>query len=218
VSLTTRLQIPYPAGGDTDDVPNWMNQLAVKLDGMVAPMSHGTLTNRPTSSVGTPGIADRFYYATDVDPDTLTDRGNVNGQLYRDNGTGWDPVGPFASKIAAGNFSSPASTGNQDTTGLGFSPKMVEFTFSDQNSTSLQAMGGEGVMTATQQWSLCWRSRASSNNTVNDWRTTACICMVDLSSTVQYRATFVSMLGDGFRINWATTAGTGLKVGWKAWG
>jgi hypothetical protein len=218
VSLTTRLQIPYPAGGDIDDVPNWMNQMAVKLDSIIGPVSHGTLGNRPASSVATPGIADRFYYATDVDPDTLPDRGNISGQLYRDNGTGWDPIGPFAAKMAVGNFSSPAATGNQDITGLGFQPKVVEFTYVDDNGTSLQAMMGQGAMSATSQWALWIRSRASSSDTTHQWQTTAAIWAGDLAGSVVYRALFSSMLPDGFRLNWATTGGTNLKVGYKAWG
>lgn len=89
MSVTSRLGLSYPAGTDPADVPAWMNALAVELDGMIAPTTHGPFGSRPTSSVATPGIADRMYYATDVAPDGS---GRL-GVLYRDNGTGWDAVG-----------------------------------------------------------------------------------------------------------------------------
>lgn len=91
MSNTARWGLPYPAGTDLPDVPQWMHDLAVSLDDH-AKDTQGTLANRPTSSGGSPGKYGRYYFVTG-DPDSTQ-----NGRLYRDNGAGWDEiqVGPIA--------------------------------------------------------------------------------------------------------------------------
>jgi hypothetical protein len=76
---TPRWTLRYPALSSTPDVPLDIHNLASDLDG-VAMDDQGLLSARPVSTVGTPGKKGRYYKATDT------------GQLFRDNGTGWDAI------------------------------------------------------------------------------------------------------------------------------
>jgi microcystin-dependent protein len=78
---TPRLALPYPQLSDNADVPEDITALANSLDIAVI-YGQSALASRPTSSPGTPGIAGRFWYATD------------DGHLYYDHGTGWLDMGP----------------------------------------------------------------------------------------------------------------------------
>jgi hypothetical protein len=78
-SVTTRLRLPYPALTDTADGPAAFQALAVALD-IAAIDDQGAFSARPVSSPAQPGIKGRYYWATD------------QAILYRDNGTGYDPV------------------------------------------------------------------------------------------------------------------------------
>jgi hypothetical protein len=78
---TTKYQLPFPLPSDNNDVPADMQALANAIDGIIAGFSSGTLANRPVSTAGSPGIQDRYFYATD------------NGLLYRDTGTSWVTIG-----------------------------------------------------------------------------------------------------------------------------
>lgn len=78
---TTRWGHRYPAGAEDANGPLAFQNLATDLDA-VAMDDSGTLAARPVSSVGTPGKRGRYYWATDA------------GRLYRDNGQGWDEIGP----------------------------------------------------------------------------------------------------------------------------
>lgn len=74
---TARLALPYPVGADSVDVPRDVQALATKLDPGAAIFAQGTAATRPA-----PGIAGRYYYATDT------------ANLTYDTGTAWLPVGP----------------------------------------------------------------------------------------------------------------------------
>lgn len=91
---STRWGIRYPAGTDVPDVPLWMSRMAADLDD-VAKDTQGTFASRPTSSVGTPGKAGRFYTATDLQ----------SSPTLRDFGTGWrginEAYGTYAQRPAA---------------------------------------------------------------------------------------------------------------------
>lgn len=93
--LSARLKIRSPALTDTADVPRDIQNVANDIDNALIG-STGLLAARPTSTVGTPGIVDRFYFATDDGP---------SGTLYRDTGTGWVAIGP--SIIADGAVTTP---------------------------------------------------------------------------------------------------------------
>lgn len=99
MATTPRWGLHYPVGTDAPDVPLWMSELATDLDG-VAMDDQGTLANRPTSTVQSPGKKGRYYFATD---DTT---GGPNGTLYRDTGTAWIQVSGF---IPNGSVSSSAA-------------------------------------------------------------------------------------------------------------
>lgn len=221
MATTTRLGLRYPLGTDIDDVPTWMHNLALDLDAIVPPTSHGPVASRPVSSVGVPGIANRLYYATDVDPDTLADRGNVNGQLYRDNGTGWDPIGPFATKVGMGAFYAPAATGNQAIVGVGFKPKIVKFSYARVSIANFGNVQMQvGAMTAGFQYS--YSNRINSSNDRQWIFNEATVIHSDspaVSGSTEHLATRVSLDADGFTINWDIITGTNtLRVIWEAWG
>jgi len=219
---TTRLAIPYPAldGSNIDDVPDWMNQMAVRLDAIIAPVSHGPLGSRPVSSGGSPGIADRIYVATDVNPATIPDAAGGAMVVYRDTGTGWVAIGPFASKFHLGTFLGPGTNGDVDYTGLGFQPKYVEFDFHDMNATTLQSQSGTGGMDGSIMWSMYSRSRESSGDSVGEYTNGFAIRVLDLASAIKWKAIFGAFLADGFRLTWQDTSGGAgnLRVVYKAWG
>jgi len=76
---TPRSAIPYPSAGDTPDLPTQMTAISTALEDQ-AKDDQGPYASRPTSTPISPGIAGRYYYATD------------RGVVYRDTGTGWKPV------------------------------------------------------------------------------------------------------------------------------
>ncbi len=77
---TTRLGLIVPEGTDDNKTTTYIAGIANKLDA-AAMYSSGTLATRPTSTPASPGLAGRFYYATDT------------AQAYLDTGTGWLPIG-----------------------------------------------------------------------------------------------------------------------------
>lgn len=79
---TTRFAIPT-LNGATDlarDIDTLTNTALTAIDTKMTGWSSGPLSSRPTSTGGTPGVAGRLYYATDV------------SRLYLDYGTGWDEL------------------------------------------------------------------------------------------------------------------------------
>lgn len=78
MSTTARLAIPYPALSDAADVPNWMSQMATRLDTIAAMYVQGTIASRPAA-----GTAGRFFISTDENPKVV----------YYDTGSAWISVG-----------------------------------------------------------------------------------------------------------------------------
>lgn len=76
---TTRLSLRYPELSDSADVPRDIENLANDIDN-AAIFSKGTFASRPSSTVGSPGIDGRYYFATDT------------SRLYLDTGTSWVEV------------------------------------------------------------------------------------------------------------------------------
>lgn len=122
-------------------------------------------------------------------------------------------VGP---NVAAGTIASSVfgSTGNKSVAGLGFKPKMVEFTLLAGNSTANSA-SAEGVMTPTAQWVSSTFGTGSNN--YRQGSTSACIGYTLNGSAFAMLSSYVSMDEDGFTIN-VGTAGTDFSIGWKAFG
>lgn len=81
MATTSKWALPYPVLADAADVPQWMQSLAVALDG-VAMDSQGVIASRPVSSGGSPGKSGRYYRSTNESPN----------KLYRDHGTGYDEI------------------------------------------------------------------------------------------------------------------------------
>jgi hypothetical protein len=78
MQTSTRFGVSYPVAARTDsaDVAVHIGNVVTGLEKAVR-YDSGTLAARPTSSVGTPGITGRHYFATD------------ESQMYFDYGTGW---------------------------------------------------------------------------------------------------------------------------------
>jgi hypothetical protein len=98
---TTKYALPTLAGTDlVSDMDEYSVSLAAALDTKLAPSDQGSFASRPTSTGVNPGKIGRTYYA----PDRKT--------LYRDNGNGWDIVGPrqsFATASLPGAFAVTSS-------------------------------------------------------------------------------------------------------------
>lgn len=224
MALTPRLAIPHPAidGSDIDNVPDWMNQMAVRLDAIIPPTSHGPLASRPVSSGGSPGIADRLYVATDVNPAAVPDAAGGSTVVYRDNGVGWDAIGPFASKVAMGAFNPPSTISSQTITGLGFKPKLVEFQFARTSLGEGAAQIGMGAFTEIFQYAAYTRSSTSGD--LIWFQNEATVVHIDapISGLTEWSASkgIPAMVADGFSITWSivSTPNTAARVIWKAWG
>lgn len=89
---STRWGITEPDADRSDpaDVPLYVRNIVAKLEALGVQFGQGPLAGRPVSTVGAPGIAGRFYVATDQNP-MLT---------YYDYGTGWTQVALPDSTIA----------------------------------------------------------------------------------------------------------------------
>lgn len=93
-SNTTRLELPYPEGGDRPpDVAQALQQLSQKLDELAMIRGQGIFADRPTDN-----IAGRMYWATD------------KAQMYFDNGTTWIALGPAVELPIGGVLDWPATT------------------------------------------------------------------------------------------------------------
>lgn len=119
--ISTRRQITYPNPdrSDTADVPRDIGALVTASEQEVI-YGQGTLAARPTSSVGTPGVQGRVYFATDQSPMTL----------YYDYGTGWQSVGA----VAAGSIGTTQLADDSITGGaLGAGVKIKQGTITHDN-------------------------------------------------------------------------------------
>lgn len=78
---STKWSLPTLAGADLiNQTDEYSVALTGAIDPLLAPSDQGALASRPVSTVGSPGKSGRTYFATDT------------GQLFRDNGTGWDEI------------------------------------------------------------------------------------------------------------------------------
>jgi hypothetical protein len=75
---TPRLGLPYPTDANPADVPTWMRDLALDLDGIVPSDAQGALGSRPAA-----GTAGRYYTTTSEGARPIT---------YRDDGTTWRKI------------------------------------------------------------------------------------------------------------------------------
>lgn len=97
---TTRLGLPYPDYTDPADVPTWMEDLAVDLDGLIGSDAQGAIGTRPA-----PGVAGRYYTTTNEGLQPIT---------YRDDGTAWRRLGANPLRVTGGSTALPANPADGD--------------------------------------------------------------------------------------------------------
>lgn len=106
-----------------------------------------------------------------------------------------------------------SATGSKSVTGVGFTPKMVEFLY--LTTAASNARDGLGVMTATSQFSLSV-STSSAGNSATNADTSTCIRADSGGGTTFIVASYTSMDADGFTINVTTLASGPHVIGYKA--
>lgn len=85
-TTTTRMGLSRPTTTEAPLGPAAFIALTDELDPICALDDQGILASRPVSTPSTPGIRGRYYFVTG-DPDP-----SQNGNLWRDNGIGWDLI------------------------------------------------------------------------------------------------------------------------------
>lgn len=132
--------------------------------------------------------------------------------------------GDDLTNVISSFFTKQAGTGNQDITTAGFQPDLV-LLFSSKQTT----MGGTiavdsdfmigAAASANQQACITGGSNDASNTSIvkSYCKQGECIAFMDTGFTsVTDRATFVSMLSNGFQINWLENAGAAHNVSYIA--
>lgn len=110
-----------------------------------------------------------------------------------------------------GTFASPAGTGNQSITGVGFQPSSV-MVFSG-NTDASDSMLSLAVYDGTTDSGFSMGVDVAAGN--NSGGGGEAVRLIRGDNTEVYRAQFVSLDSDGFTINWITTK-TGLTPSWIA--
>jgi hypothetical protein len=119
------------------------------------------------------------------------------------------------------SFTQRTTTGTQAITGVGFQPKLVIFTYSQNNLN-----GGYGVASSsTSRWacsySMAGGASMSSTNLVSRIQdTTKCISLLNSGgvTTTMCAADLTTMDADGFTLNWTTATSTTLQCRYLAIG
>lgn len=142
------------------------------------------------------------------------DAGITTGKLANEAVTPAKRSGGFYSNVI--NAATLNSTGNISITGVGFTPKIVEFEVLEASSGT-NASYSSGSMSATSQYANTTALNISGSTVTmaRNSSTSACIYRVNASNTNTLRAVYVSMDSDGFTIN-VTTAGA-FDVAYKAY-
>lgn len=121
--------------------------------------------------------------------------------------------GADITNVAGGGFDGSGAAGDQDVTTVGFQPDIVFFLASGSSTSipqadvtarlclGLAAPSGQGVVTVASE------NAAGTSNTVRYGTNADCLLLVNSSAGIAGRASFVSMLSNGFRINWSTATG-----------
>lgn len=140
---TSRLSLRYPSTSDTADVPRDIGNLASDIDN-AAIFSKGTFASRPTSTVGSPGIDGRYYFATDT------------SRLYLDTGTSWVEVASGTDSVTSAMIAVNAVETAELADGAVTAPKI--------NSTVAGYLGLTSGAT-TRRWSLSAATERTSTST-----------------------------------------------------
>jgi hypothetical protein len=123
--------------------------------------------------------------------------------------------GADLTNAAIKQFTSPTSTGNQSTTGVGFQPDAVLFFSTGQATAPPATLGSnipmdQGWMTAAAQGAMAWTNTAGT--TVNAYQRTASAFAGLSSSSKVLEATYVSLDSDGFTLNWTSVLASARYV------
>lgn len=114
-------------------------------------------------------------------------------------------------------FTSPAGTGSQAYTGVGFSPESIVFIGTGLTSAPAATdSSANGFMIGTccaalnqSSFSVKSQDNVSTSNSSHLSSTTSAVNLVEPGEGTNYLASVTSMDSDGFTLNWATTAGSG---------
>ncbi len=166
-----------------------------------------------------PGSASSYLVIADfvsMDSDGFTiNISNAPGSAYR---IGYLALaGSDLTNVKVGSFTTPASTGNNATTGVGFQPDGVLFFANGdilETDTNSAAFGlGFAVSTSQRAWTSLATPRSKiTTETFRRQGTDGCIAYMDHDgSSVEVHADFVSFDTDGFTLNFdATISGDGI--------
>ena len=124
---------------------------------------------------------------------------------------------PPASSIKVGTINAPTfdTTGNKSITGVGFKPRLVEFTLLPASNGVVTTTGSGAMDSAGNQFITATTGTTTTASRNSD--SLGCIGGVNSGAASWFvRASYVSMDSDGFTIN-VTTAGIGSVVGYVAY-
>lgn len=125
--------------------------------------------------------------------------------------------GADLTNAAIKQFTSPTSTGNQATTGVGFQPDLVIFGGLTNTATAPPATLGTalpldmGWMTSAAQGDLSW-NYSSGGGVVNAYQRTASAFAGISGSTKVREAAYVSLDSDGFTLNWSAVSASARYI------
>lgn len=105
------------------------------------------------------------------------------------------------------------STGNKSVTGLGFKPRLVEFSLMPIEGSNTAIVLGGGGMSPSKQYAYSYSIGTESASRFSNSSTSLCIGRISTAGTsFSMSAEYVSMDDDGFTIN-VITASTGAISG-----
>lgn len=115
-------------------------------------------------------------------------------------------------EVKVGSFTCPASTGNYLVTGVGFKPRVIEFTIMRAIGTSARSYIGWMDYNGNQGVNA-WACDGTNANT--KYSVSRCILLINDIAGIVIDAGYTSMDDDGFTINF-TTIDANYKILWKA--
>lgn len=130
----------------------------------------------------------------------------------------------MAVSVHVGEIASPAATGSQSYTGVGFQPKALIFwgapetTANDVYANTAEIMIGAAT-DPDEEWAFAaiGTDGTTSSSTKSVRIVDGCIVQSDTAS-IRYRANLTALGADGFTLNWSATAGAGRRIFYMAIG